>query len=329
MAVSDRGCSAIAGWEGVVLKPYFDVAGVLTQGCGHTNSAGAPKIKRGGPVWTREYALKVLRDDLARQYEPAVVNLLGSGGKPPSQQVLDGATSFHFNTGAIKRASWVKLLKKGDMSGARASFRSWSKARVKGQMVTLSGLLRRRDQEWAIIEKGVYPAGAKGSTIAMAAPVVVGGVPSQQDEPVRSIENGRQGRSDELVLAVQQNLRVLGYSPGPCDGIFGVDTKAAVIEFQRAHPDLTADGIVGPATWAQLKRAVALREKGKAASAVGVVSATSSAGAGSAGMVDPSLSIYVASGILGVAVLVLAYLLWRYWPEVQQAVNRYKGVGTE
>jgi peptidoglycan hydrolase-like protein with peptidoglycan-binding domain len=38
------------------------------------------------------------------------------------------------------------------------------------------------------------------------------------------------------------------------DGIYGKDTKAAVKRWQRRH-GLTADGIVGPATWKALKRA--------------------------------------------------------------------------
>src|SRR5215204_5452528 len=43
----------------------------------------------------------------------------------------------------------------------------------------------------------------------------------------------------------------LGQTP---DGVFGKDTKAAVKRWQ-ARNGLTADGIVGPATWKALKRA--------------------------------------------------------------------------
>lgn len=36
------------------------------------------------------------------------------------------------------------------------------------------------------------------------------------------------------------------------DGIFGGDTKAVLIEYQKAH-GLSADGICGPATWSSFK----------------------------------------------------------------------------
>ena len=43
----------------------------------------------------------------------------------------------------------------------------------------------------------------------------------------------------------------LGVATGGADGIFGPKTKAAVIAFQKKH-GLTADGVVGPTTWAKL-----------------------------------------------------------------------------
>ncbi len=53
------------------------------------------------------------------------------------------------------------------------------------------------------------------------------------------------------VKAVQQALVDNGYSPGSIDGVFGKNTRAAVIKYQRAKK-LKVDGVVGPKTWAVL-----------------------------------------------------------------------------
>jgi hypothetical protein len=56
----------------------------------------------------------------------------------------------------------------------------------------------------------------------------------------------------DLVVWAQEHLVSAGYSI-PVDGGFGTQTQAAVESFQTAH-GLTADGVVGPATWAVLLR---------------------------------------------------------------------------
>ena len=53
------------------------------------------------------------------------------------------------------------------------------------------------------------------------------------------------------VRQIQQRLKEWGYLSGAVDGIFGVQTKNAVIKFQQKN-GLTADGIVGPATLKEL-----------------------------------------------------------------------------
>ena len=52
-------------------------------------------------------------------------------------------------------------------------------------------------------------------------------------------------------LDIQRRLSELGFSPGPLDGLTGPQTRAAVMEFQRAN-GLVVDGIVGPITTAAL-----------------------------------------------------------------------------
>lgn len=60
-----------------------------------------------------------------------------------------------------------------------------------------------------------------------------------------AIQNGSKG---DLVSAIQQRLKELGYYQGEVDGQFGAASKAAVIWFQTQH-QLDADGIVGDKTY--------------------------------------------------------------------------------
>ncbi|WP_213818997.1 NlpC/P60 family protein, partial [Garciella nitratireducens] len=53
------------------------------------------------------------------------------------------------------------------------------------------------------------------------------------------------------VRNLQNTLNSLGYNAGSADGIFGKNTKNAVMSFQKNN-NLSADGIVGPATLSKL-----------------------------------------------------------------------------
>jgi peptidoglycan hydrolase-like protein with peptidoglycan-binding domain len=63
----------------------------------------------------------------------------------------------------------------------------------------------------------------------------------------------RIGTYGPAITRVQERLQALGLYGGPLDGVFGPQTEAAVMTFQRSR-QLTADGIVGPATWRALLR---------------------------------------------------------------------------
>ena len=58
----------------------------------------------------------------------------------------------------------------------------------------------------------------------------------------------RQESRNTYVMVLQDALNYLGYNAGSIDGMFGSNTKAAVIRFQKANK-LSADGIVGCNTW--------------------------------------------------------------------------------
>lgn len=56
------------------------------------------------------------------------------------------------------------------------------------------------------------------------------------------------GSKSDYVLHWQKYLNLLGFACGNEDGIFGKNTRAAVIQYQLSK-GLTADGIIGAKTW--------------------------------------------------------------------------------
>ena len=152
MKTSDAGIYAIALHEGIVPAPYFDSVGVLTYGIGHTLGAGYPdpsKMARGMPT-NLDAALRdvfdLFRRDVAK-YEAAVNRAVKV---PVTQAQFDALVSFHYNTGAIGRASLVKRLNAGDVAGAATGFLAWMKP---------PEIKDRRTAEFALFAKGVYPGG--------------------------------------------------------------------------------------------------------------------------------------------------------------------------
>jgi N-acetylmuramoyl-L-alanine amidase len=61
----------------------------------------------------------------------------------------------------------------------------------------------------------------------------------------------RQGSKGSEVKEMQRRLQQWGYYKGSVDGVFGAGTRSAVIAFQKKN-GLTADGVVGKATYKAL-----------------------------------------------------------------------------
>jgi peptidoglycan hydrolase-like protein with peptidoglycan-binding domain len=75
--------------------------------------------------------------------------------------------------------------------------------------------------------------------------------------------NGNRGTD---VVALQHLLAAHGH-PVTADGVFGSGTRSAVVAFQQSK-GLTADGVVGPATWAALAITVRQGDSGPAVKAL-------------------------------------------------------------
>lgn len=91
-------------------------------------------------VWTQAQCDARLADDLSR-YAADVARALGMA--PATQAQFDAMVSFHYNTGAIARATLTQKHIAGDYQGAAREFARWNKA---GGRV-LKGLVRRRAAE--------------------------------------------------------------------------------------------------------------------------------------------------------------------------------------
>ena len=141
--VSDKGLLFIAREEGVVLNAYKDSVGVWTIGVGHTKGAGDPVPKAGMEI-TFDEAIELFRKDIEK-YERDVYRALREDAP---QNVFDAAVSFHYNTGGIHRASWVRAYNAGaSASEVRKRFMYWRKPKE---------IIPRRKREANLLINGDY-----------------------------------------------------------------------------------------------------------------------------------------------------------------------------
>lgn len=139
-----EGCASLRA-DGLV-EAYPDPgtgAAPWTIGWGATGPDIGP-----GTVWTQAQCDARLAEDLARHAAEVSAAL---GGAPVSQAQFDALVSFHFNTGAIARATLTKRHRSGDHAGAIGEFARWNRA---GGRV-LKGLVRRRLAEAQLYAEGV------------------------------------------------------------------------------------------------------------------------------------------------------------------------------
>lgn len=85
-------------------------------------------------------------------------------------------------------------------------------------------------------------------TVISAVTLLAGGTSASAETVV--LKTGDRGA---MVRRLQEELALLGYMDGAADGIFGDETRRAVMAFQKAM-GLSPDGIVGVETWSALSR---------------------------------------------------------------------------
>ena len=146
--ISNRGIALIKRFEGCAkIQPDGRVAAYPDPGTGGhpwTIGWGATGVGIGpGTVWSQDECDARLASDLIR-YSDDVAQALGD--TPRSQAQFDALVSFHYNTGAIARATLTRKHREGDHAGAAREFARWKYAEGR----VLRGLVRRRADEAAL-----------------------------------------------------------------------------------------------------------------------------------------------------------------------------------
>ncbi|WP_370194161.1 MULTISPECIES: glycoside hydrolase family protein [Aurantimonas] len=321
MDTSAKGRAFMRAHEGDVLTGYLDPVRVPTIGTGATNRSrvataflkaiGVPggKIVPGKTKITKAQSDQMFAAMLSGEYEPPVDRTMAKGQRPPKQHEFDAAVSVSYNLGSGSlNWVWMKRWLAGRYADA-AAYLSTHYNTAKGQK--LPGLVRRRKEEAVLLRDGIYTG------IGDVAPE---GIP-RTEEPVAPKQ------PDPVVKEAQEMLTERGFNPGAIDGWFGAKTKAAVLAYQRAHPHLVNDGILGPATIAQLRRdAMAAKEAIKKGGGA-------LAGSGAAGTAATLVSgvpwQWVAYGVGAVTVAALVYVAWRYRDVIARRWNTMRGKTVE
>ena len=157
--LTPRMAAELAGHEAIVTEAYLDQGGVWTWGIGVTAHAGHDPLAYKDKPASIETCLKVYVDLLRDTYLPPVAAVFSSHDLTEAQ--WGAALSFHYNTGAIERATWVKTWLAGDVEAARGQFMDWTK----GGVVT-----KRRAAECALFFNGTWSGDGRAWVFGVTKP---------------------------------------------------------------------------------------------------------------------------------------------------------------
>lgn len=115
----------IISHEGIVLEAYKDSKGIWTWGIGVTNASGHTVARYKDNPQTIARVIEIYKWLLETKYLPDVLGAFK--GHKLTENELAAALSFHYNTGAIKKASWVKSFLAGRKAIARQQFMNYRK----------------------------------------------------------------------------------------------------------------------------------------------------------------------------------------------------------
>lgn len=150
-AITPKIAMELVSHEAIVTEAYKDSVGVWTWSVGITNSSGHMVHPRYlDKPQTLRRCLEVFEWVVRNKYMPAIDQVFGA--RPLTEAQVGAALSFHYNTGGLRRATWVKNVLAGDMAAGRKNIMNWNKA---GGKVS-AGLTKRRASERDLFFDGTW-----------------------------------------------------------------------------------------------------------------------------------------------------------------------------
>jgi lysozyme len=146
--------------EAIVREAYLDSKNVWTWSVGITNASGHEVY----PAYLDKpqsirLCLEVYIERLKKKYIPGVDAAFA--GHSLTEAQYGAALSFHFNTGAIATASWVKSWKAGKIAQARSEIMNWKKP---------PEIIGRRTAERDLFFDGVWSNNGKSTVYPVKKP---------------------------------------------------------------------------------------------------------------------------------------------------------------
>ena len=144
MQVTYRVALEVASHEALIRQAYKDSVGIWTWAVGMTDATGHSVSRYINNPADLQHCMNVYAWAL-KNYSLGVQKAFR--GHTLTEAQFAAALSFHWNTGAIERATWVKEWKAGDIARARKSFMNW---------VTPKEITARRRAERDLFFDGVW-----------------------------------------------------------------------------------------------------------------------------------------------------------------------------
>ena len=145
MKISHSGLSLIKKYEGLILEPYLDTAGIPTIGYGNTFYENGLKVRLSDKPISKDRAEDLLLN-VVKRFEEGVNRLVKV---EINQFQFDALVSFSYNVGlgALQSSTLLKRINNNPLDADIChQFSRWNKAGGK----VLLGLTRRRSEEAAL-----------------------------------------------------------------------------------------------------------------------------------------------------------------------------------